>query len=151
MQSTTTNYKILEGRRKGSTRYSSGGFEYTVVSKHPKIVLRCVEFEKFACLGRARVVDNKLVVSKEHNHPADPLLAQETKFRSDLKAATKWRCDNLKTVYKDVSENFDDEVTDRVPFDYIGSTLNKVRKNCPVKPDCCPRCDGVKEQVWVID
>jgi len=95
------NYQMIEGLRKDSNLYLSNNKLYKIDKGRGGFVyLRCTNHDK-GCKARGFVMDEQVIVSKEHTCSIDENYIKQMKLKTSLKNAAEKGEKTFKSIYDD--------------------------------------------------
>ena len=117
-------FEKIEGRRKGSSVFSSDGFIYVKNNEYKgRINLRC-HLHKRNCCGTASIDNGKLFNNQPHNHPKN----FEEIERIKIEAKMKNDCEVTSLAPRDIYNiNVNTKNLEMTPFAKLASTMRKRR------------------------
>merc|ERR1712150_56310 len=128
------DYEIIEGKRKGATIYKKDDFGYLLQNedKSGKLYLKCVERNKLNqssdCHGRAIISDDKLEITKEHNHHPSKMYFQINAMENRMKRRALETNESLRKIF-DEECLLDSETATHMSFKAMKGSMEKRRRS----------------------
>merc|ERR1712150_67111 len=128
------DYEIVEGKRKGTKIYKKDDFGYLLANEgnSEKFYLKCVERNRLNlssdCQARAILSDNKLELTKEHNHPPSKMYFQINALEHRMKRRAEEGKESLRKIF-DEESLLDSDTAAHISFKSICSSMEKRRRN----------------------
>merc|ERR1712150_180968 len=128
------DYEIIEVKRKGAKIYKKDDFGYFLKKeeKTGKLYLNCVERNKPTqpsdCQGRAIIRDNKLEITKEHNHSPSKMYFQINAMENRMKRRAVETNESLRKIF-DEECLLDSETATHISFEVMKGSMKERRRS----------------------